>query len=847
MKDFLSHLYLGQPLYLLLLSLLPFLWLRLRKNSLTVILWRSVVFLLLALALADLQRVSEAGKPGERIFAFDLSHSIPEEMRKWIIQQRLAPQPGDRVFIFGGEAREVKDWERWVRGEVSAAPIKPEKTDLEALLSTLLRLPPAQRSLFLSTDGWETQGGVERLLPSVALSGMKIFPLLPPGRPVAANIAVKKILAPLQGTGGEGIPLKIVVENQNSKTVDGKLILKRNGQPFKSEEIKIGPGTHLFNYPATLPAEPVVSFQANFIPGRPDSDLFPQDNQATAWVAVRAKAKVLILNGHSGEGKYLEEILKRRGFEVTSLVSTSAPPAPAGYGVVVFNNVEREKFSSGYLAVIERHVAGGNGFLMLGAEGSFAPGGYRQTPIATILPVELNEPRREEKNRAVVLVIDKSGSMREENRLLYAKEAAKAVAAQLKENDLLGVLGFDVEPFVVVPLSPMEKIRVTVSSQIDRLKAQGKTYLYPAMVEAKRQLERQSAGRKHVIILSDGETGGSGSDYVDLVTAMKEELKITVSTVAIGGDANIPLLKRIAQYGGGFFHHTFDPTTLPQVVLEQMREKPEKETSPEKIFTPVPVRDSELLSGFAEKIYPPLTGFIETEIKPRAHQDLIIPKGEQRFPLLASWSYGKGKAMAFTTDLDGRWSKEWIRWEALERFWGKVFDSLRPLQESLPPHEVRINSMGSQAVLDLYLYAEGHEGGLFHYYLKGKGADGEGLLNRLAPGHYRTMLPISVPGDYRIDLVEELHGQKLSYPTVGYTLSFNPQDEIIHDEFNLSLLEKLARSTGGEINPGREQSLQTQEQAAFTFQPLRSRLLSLALVLFLAEIIFRRFFLAASK
>ena len=844
MSHSLIPLYFSYPLYLLLLVLLPLLWLRLRGRSLAVILWRTVIFVLLVLSLTDLQRVGEAGRRGERIFAFDLSRSIPEEMRNWMARQGLAPQPGDRALVFGGEAREVKDWDRWVRGEVPAAPIKPEKTNLEALLSTLLRLPPAPRTLFLFTDGWETQGGVERLLPSVALSGIKIFPLLPPGRPVAANIAVKKILAPLQGTGGEGIPLKVVVENQNSRAVDGKLILRRNGRPFKSEEVKIGPGTHLFTYPTTLPAEPVVSFQANFIPGRPDSDLFPQDNQATAWVAVRAKAKVLVHNGHSGEGKYLEEILRRRGFEVTSVTQGSTPPSPAGYSVVVFNNAERAKFSSSYLAAIERHVAEGNAFLMSGAEGSFAPGGYRQTPIATILPVELSEPGREEKNRAVVLVIDKSGSMREENRLLYAKEAAKAVAAQLKENDLLGVLGFDVEPFVVVPLSPMEKIRATVSGQIDRLKAQGKTYLYPAMVEAKRQLEKQSAGRKHVIILSDGETGGSGSDYVDLVTAMKEEFRITVSTVAIGGEANIPLLKRIAQYGGGFFHHTFDPTTLPQIVLEQMREKPDKETPSEKVFTPVPVRGSELLSGFAEKVYPPLTGFIETEIRPRAHQDLVVPKDEQRFPLLASWSYGKGKAAAFTTDLDGRWSKEWIRWEALERFWGQVFDSLRPLQESLPPHEVRINAMGGQAALDLYLYAEGHEGGLFRYYLKGKGAAGEGILNRLAPGHYQTMLSISVPGDYRIDLVEELHGQKLSYPTVGYTLSFNPQDEIVHNEFNLPLLEKLARSTGGEINPGREQSLKTQEEVTRTLKPLRSRLLSLALVLFLAEIIFRRFFLA---
>ena len=156
-------------------------------------------------------------------------------------------------------------------------------------------------------------------------------------------------------------------------------------------------------------------------------------------------------------------------------------------------------------------MAGGKAFIMLGNEGSFAPGGYRETPIETILPVELREPKKEEKNRAVIFVIDKSGSMREGNKLLYATQAAKAALGQFKDGDLIGVVGFDVSPFVVVPLTPVERLRGILDAQIDRLRPGGRTYVYPAIVEAKRQLERQSAGRKHVIILSDGITSGTQS------------------------------------------------------------------------------------------------------------------------------------------------------------------------------------------------------------------------------------------------------------------------------------------------------------------------------------------------
>ena len=180
----------------------------------------------------------------------------------------------------------------------------------------------------------------------------------------------------------------------------------------------------------------------------------------------------------------------------------------------------------------------------------------------------------QETNRAVVLLIDKSGSMREDNRILYAQEAAKAVARQLKDNDFLGIVGFDVSAFVLVPLEPVGKLRRVIDAQIDRLKPGGQTYFYPALMEAKRQIERFNAARKHIILLSDGETRGSQGELVDLVGVMKKELNITISAVAIGKDADIRVMKRIAQYGGGFFHYTSDPSTVPRIVLDHVLADP---------------------------------------------------------------------------------------------------------------------------------------------------------------------------------------------------------------------------------------------------------------------------------
>jgi Ca-activated chloride channel homolog len=848
MEQLLLDIQFTKPLFLWLLLGLPLLWVRVRDQKLLVLLTRTIILLLLIFGLADPQWVTRQAKQEERIFAFDVSQSVTSGMRRWMgatAEGGLAPTQRDRVFVFASDTKEAPDWREWLKQDgAHQGSIQPTKTDLEKLFTTLLALPTAPRNLFLFTDGWETQGSVEPLLPAIAASGLKIFPVIPTELPRIDNVAVKRLLIPNQGKGGEAVNLRVVLENQGEGEVEGTLTLTRNNQSLRSETVKLKPGSQLHTYQTTLPDNPISSFRAQFTPRQPGLDINLADNQAVAWVAVKTKAKVLLLNGQSSGGRYLEEILKRHGFEVTPHTAGS-PPSPAGYGVVIFNNVDRSKFSPGYLGAIERHTAQGNGFLMLGSDASFAPGSYNRTPIEALLPVEPKEPKREEKNRAVVLVIDKSGSMREENRILYAQEAAKAVARQLKDNDLLGIIGFDVSPFVVVPLEPVGKLRGTVDAQINRLKPGGQTYFYPALIEAKRQIERANAARKHVILLSDGETRGTQGELIDLVTVMKNEMKVTVSAIALGAEADVRVMKRISQYGGGLFHQTIDPTSLPQIVLTQLQDNPPEESKGERELTPIQERGSEVLAGFSVRSYPRLFGYMETELKRGAHLDLMLPKEDRRIPLLASWRYEKGRAAAFTTDLEGRWTKNWIQWTALQTFWDKVLGWLRPSDERdpIPVHEARVGLSANRPFLDLFVYEDIGSDSLFRFSVNGKGSKAEGVLQKLAAGHYQVALPLTAPGDYRVDLTEERRGRRVAYPAIGYSLPYELNSEFPRPDFNLPLLNALAQASGGEINPKSIESLQKQDLTNI-YRPLRQVLIMLAAALFLCEIIARKLFLS---
>jgi len=842
MAQLLSQIEFSKPLFFWFLLLLPLVWFRFRDRRLVVIISRTVILLLVILSGADPQYVTRQATEEGRLFAYDLSRSIAPAMRRWMekaTKESVVPQRGDRIFVFGAESEEAADWRERLKGENSRQDsIRPEKTSLENLFTKLLALPPTPRNLILFTDGWETQGNVERLLPAIAAAGLKIYPMVPTEPQSIANVAVTKLLAPSHARSGEAVSLKVILENQSGRVVEGTLTLSRNGQTFRTESVKLNPGSQIFTYQTTLSEEPTVTYRASFAARQSEFDRYPADNHAVAWISVRTKAKILLINGQRGGGRYLEEIFKRQGFEVASR-SADSLPAPTEYKIVIFNNVEREKFSPSYLAAVERHVTDGNGFVMLGGEASFSPGGYARTPIEAVLPVEPKEPKREEKNRAVVLVIDKSGSMREENRILYAQEAAKAVARQLKDNDFLGIVGFDVSAFVLVPLEPVGKLRRVIDAQIDRLKPGGQTYFYPALMEAKRQIERSTAARKHIILLSDGETRGSQGELVDLVGVMKNEMKITVSAVAIGSEADIRIMKRISQYGGGLFHHVIDPTTLPQIVLQQLQDATKDEPKSERDLIPIQDRGSEVLAGSGVKAYPAVLGFMETELKRGAHLDLLIPREDRKAPLLASWRYGRGKSMALTMDMESRWSRNWISWGGLQGFWDKVLNWLRPIEEPIPLHEARVSLSGNRPVLELFAYEEASAASRFRFSIQGKGGKTEGAMTKLAPGHHQATLPISSPGDFRIELFEERQGRRIALPPIGYTLPYELSAEQPRPELNTDLLLKLAQTSGGEINPRSPDSLKKQI-ITMAYAPYRQTLMLLAFALFLAEVAARK-------
>ncbi|MBI3304267.1 MAG: VWA domain-containing protein, partial [Deltaproteobacteria bacterium] len=748
----------SRPDFLFLLALLPLFWLWQRRAFRTLLSFlslflHSLTLALLVLAAAGLHRL-RPGAESTPLLAIDLSHSLTPVQRQWMhdtIVQRLRPAPDTPTLVFAGQRRRLS----WQEAEpLLAAPpaeLQLDETNLAGALTGLLG-EARHRSVYLLSDGWETEEDARTLLPLLAERGLTLYPFPPPPAEAAPNVAIQRLGAPQSTAGGETIEVSAALENTNPHPVRGELTLRQSDKVVWRQEVTLPPGVSRLTHSLSLSDSGLIPLHATFTPAVAQEDAIAQDNQATAWVSVAPMEKVLLLSARAQDNRYLEKALSNRGLGVTAIDFAARPatvPSPEPFGAVILNNVASDKLPPAMLSSLDDYVSKGGGLVMVGGEESLGLGGYKGTPVEKALPVTLTPPQKEERHTAMMLVIDKSGSMRKENKLLYAKEGARAVARNLKDTDLLGIVGFDQESFVVVPLEYLGKIRNDIDDRLDRLKASGGTFLLPALQEAKRQLERQYATRKQIVILTDGETGGSGSDYLDLVTVMHNELKITLSAIAVGEQANLRLLSRLAEYGGGAFHHTTDPSTLPDLFLDEMEDKGEEKTMVEKELLPIPSRDSPLLKGLDDRPLPPVRGYVEAEVKKGARLDLALRADGKRPPLLASWSYGQGKAVAFTSDANGRWSAPWVSWEGFSKFWSQVVRWCLPEVKRKESHfAVELGHNETGLLVDLFSYGTSEEGRAASARVSGPAtSDGSFPLERLAPGHYQGVYATTRAGD----------------------------------------------------------------------------------------------------
>ncbi len=185
--------------------------------------------------------------------------------------------------------------------------------------------------------------------------------------------------------------------------------------------------------------------------------------------------------------------------------------------------------------------------------------------------VEFQAPRTTEAiPTTLVLVVDRSLSMEEEDRIGGLKRAVSSFLEKLPEGSKVAVIAFGSE---VDRLSPFTTDRARIKQAVDAIEPAGATRFYDAVASALEMLDHES-GRRAVLALTDGEDTFSQSASLESAIGSARRLGLPVYTLGLGTEEEIESgdLRRLAVETRGQYYPAKSADQL-RAIYEQIAER----------------------------------------------------------------------------------------------------------------------------------------------------------------------------------------------------------------------------------------------------------------------------------
>jgi Mg-chelatase subunit ChlD len=859
----------SSPFFLVLLLALPGIFLlgrRARRDRRTRA-WPSSLWLrlgtaaCLVLALAGLH-LPAPPRAAATVFVLDFSDSVPadvrDEAKAWVrgALARAGPDDLAAIVTFGRDARVEQPLGRTRDHPVWGDPPLPDASDVAGALRLAgSLLPPAQsgslRRIVLLSDGNETEGQAQRSLLQPALRGVEIAVLALPLRQQDAAIASFTVPPALRS--GEPAELRLGLISPGAQT--GTLRVWAQGgaidQLVYEQLLELAAGPAEIAVATGALTEGSWAFKAQLAV---DGDPRTENNESWAYTIVGPAAKVLLLEGLPDEAGTVRDALDAAGILVERMRPQQLPVLAErleAYEAVVLANVHGADLRRDQMQALKRYVAeSGRGLVLIGGERTFGLGEYADTPLEEALPVTVQPPEREQASSlALVLVVDRSGSMsgsdtgdRRTTRMELAKEGAIQAVETLKEGDQVGVVSFDYTPRWVAEVRTVRgpgDVRA-VADRIATVQPDGGTDIYSALDYAHRGLQQVQARVKHIILLTDGEQG-SPAPFVPLINSMRRS-GITLSTVGVSGDIGSRAqadMQDWARRGQGRYYFTNTARDVPRIMTQEAR-LAGRSFVQERDFAPRLVTAAPAVRGLVPNDFPALHGYVRVSPRPGAETVLT---SDQEEVILAEWQYGLGRALVWTGDAQGEWSRDWAGSDAAKRLWPQAVRWTMPAP-STPGLQVAIAGDGERAAVVVESFdVPGQYRNSLQTVADVALPDGTSQrvpLPQSAPGRYEGRFSAAAPGVYfvRVSQSDPQSGRLVARQTVGYALPHLPEYAV--NPANRVLLERLAAETGGPLMREPADAWAKSARLPWQAQPVWPELLAAALVLFVADVAVRR-------
>ncbi|WP_051273530.1 VWA domain-containing protein [Desulfotruncus alcoholivorax] len=789
------------------------------------------------------------------VFALDVSDSVGSAVGKgeqWI-REALGKKPAGTVagvISFGRQALVEEPPGEQPSFYRAATDPGPESSVIgEALRFSRSILPrDARRRVVLVTDGRDTGGDAVAAARSLHAEGVRVD-VVPAGAPAGPDIRLDSLHLSPRSRVGENTLVEIAVTSDNA--VDGDLYLERDDQLLAARPVQLQPGENRLTLSVPAGEAGLHRYRVKISPLDRSADAFAANNEAGGIQEVSGPPRVLVLAEDAAQAQNLAGALRASGrVDVEIKEPAAAPRGIAGwarYQAVFLLDVPAYSLGEHVMSELETYVRDvGGGLVMTGGPDSFGPGGYAGTALERALPVSMDiKGRGEMPSLGLMLVIDKSGSMAGmaggAEKIALARDAAARSVSMLTKRDRVGVVAFDTMPWWVAPPGPVED-KEKLQQLIGSIQAGGGTEIYPPLLAAYQTLRDLPTQVKHIILLTDG-ISASGGDYQSLLADMRSD-GISLSTVAVGAEADAGMLKALSELGRGRFYATADADSIPSIFTKETLMATRSFAVNEKFYPQVAYWNP-LLRGLEQ--VPPLNGYITVSPKELAETLLVSPRGD---PVLAAWQYGLGRSVAWTPDAGGRWSTDWLG-AVFPRLWGNVLSWILPADttDSLRVQADVIPGSGLSG-RDLQVEVEDSGGWREVRDLKalvtGPGGDTVTVpLNPDGPGRYSARQPAGKPGAYLVAIAGGGKEQSQLLARGGVVVPYSSEYQETGVDSNA--LQAIARAGGGAVLEKPEQAFLKNLPPVQARRDLTPLLLALAAIVWLGDVTGRRLIIGAEE
>ena len=848
----------SSPYFFFLLGIIPILLIINRYTRVEAARWREILTLLmrlgavlcLILALVGLQRKDQEDILSV-VFLLDVSDSVPTMQQKAGIDQintaldALKPTDLFSVILFAGGAtvsvpNQPKAAQPHLTEDIlSGAEIDRTVTNIAGAIQLGLNLPTngkvGQKRLVLLSDGIQNVGEAAALLDLVRASEIEIF-TLPLSAEREYEVWVRELRTPSQVRSDEVFQVRAIVETTTDTAVQVRLY--RNDTPVtKPQTIALKKGKRPINFSQQIFEENVYKYRIELSVDNSTGDN-PENNTGYGVTRVYGTPHILYVEGDTGQTEALETVLAMNRLTVEILSPSEFPTdlvALQNSDTIILSNVSVDELSSLQMEHIESYVRDlGKGLVVIGGDRAFGRGGYHDTPLEQVSPLEMT-PRQKKESLALMLVVDASGSMANyigpDQKIQLALEGVRASIRALDDEDRVGVIAFAAKIRMDHPPTTAHE---DILGEVGTLRPGSGTKMYPALEKAYQRLQTVDAKQKHILLLSDGKSEG---DFIPLAKRIAAD-KMTLSTIAIG-DADRGLMKAIAEAGSGGYRDVRNISELPKIMADEVRQT-RKYTVQEPFQPIINDGDSPILTGIDR--VPKLYGYIATSEKEFAQTYI---HSHEDHPILAGWNYGLGRSIAFTSDVKPGWAADWIEWENFGRFWGQVVNWVLPSIDKAADFDLNATHQNGRGELLIDTGSTiGPHGITFDARIAHPNAQGEVVeLRRVTPTQYSGAFPVRERGSYLLTVQKKRDGQVESTAYDNVVLSY--PTELGEFEANRQLLNELASRTNGIFEPSPKQIAQHSGTAIEYLKPLSFTLLIASLILFVLEMILRRFSIAS--